>query len=49
MIDLTHLFPGISPHGPEVPQSVWNLPYDVWVAYAAAVDNWRDELRKGVS
>lgn len=42
---LTNLWPGISPHGPEVPTSVWNLPYSVWVGYADACDQYEDDMK----
>jgi hypothetical protein len=43
---LTQLWPGISPHDALVPTSVWNLPYGVWLGYAAAVDQYEAEMKK---
>lgn len=40
------MFPSISPHGPEVPQSVWNLPYGVWLGIANTVDSYIAEMNK---
>jgi hypothetical protein len=34
------LWPGISPHGPDVPTSVWNLPYGVWLGFADYTDQY---------
>jgi hypothetical protein len=49
LILLTKLWPGISPHGSEVPTSVWNLPYVVWIGYADACDQYEDDMRKEAS
>jgi hypothetical protein len=38
MTTVCRLWPSISPHGPEVPTSIWNLHYGVWVALAAETD-----------
>jgi len=38
MITVCHLWPAISPHGAEVPTSIWNLPYGVWRGIAASTD-----------
>jgi hypothetical protein len=40
LLIITHLWPGISPHGDQVPTSVWNLPYGVWLMYAADADEY---------
>lgn len=37
---MCHLWPSISPHGPDVPTSVWNLTYGVWRGFAAAADDY---------
>jgi hypothetical protein len=38
LLIVCQLWPSISPHGPEVPTSIWNLPYGVWLAIAAETD-----------
>lgn len=38
MLAVCQLWPGITPHGPEVPVSIWNLPYRVWIGIASATD-----------
>jgi hypothetical protein len=40
------VWPGISPHGFQVPTSVWNLNYSTWVGFAAAVDQWIADMKK---
>jgi hypothetical protein len=47
MTTVCHLWPSISPHGPEVPNSIWNLPYGVWVhGIAPETDAYIDAKRK---
>ena len=36
LLDLTHLIPSISPW------NVWDLPWSLWLGYAAMVDGWRE-------
>lgn len=38
MLVVCQLWSSITPHGPEVPASIWNLPYHVWLGIAAATD-----------
>jgi hypothetical protein len=40
LIDMCHLIPSVSPHGAEVPTSVWNLPFGMWLGLAAFVDDY---------
>jgi hypothetical protein len=44
MTTVCHLWPAISPHGPEVPNSIWNLPYGVWLGLAAHTDAYLAQL-----
>lgn len=43
---MCHLWPSISPHGPEVPNSVWNLRYGVWLGFARATDQYIADMNK---
>lgn len=47
MITVCRLWPSISPHGHEVPNSIWNLPYGVWLGIKTSCDNYLEEVRKG--
>ena len=40
LLDLTHLIPSISPW------NVWDLPWSLWLGYAAMVDGWREAQRE---
>lgn len=40
ILTLTRLIPSISPF------NVWDLPWSMWLAYAAMVDAYTDEQRK---
>lgn len=43
-----HLFPSISPHGDEVPTSIWNLRFGVWRGVIApAADAYLAAMKKG--
>ena len=46
LIVVCQRWPSISPHGPEVPTSVWNLPYGVWLGIAAACDEYLEALKE---
>jgi hypothetical protein len=43
---MCHLWPAIAPHGAEVPNSVWNLRYGVWMGFARAADQYNEEASK---
>ncbi len=38
-----HVWPGLTPF------NVWDLPYDTWVSFAHAADDWIEQRRKGAS
>jgi hypothetical protein len=40
MLLVCQLWPSIAPHGPEVPNSIWNLPYGLWIAIAHSTDDY---------
>lgn len=46
MATVCHLWPAVAPHGPEVPTSIWNLPYGVWVGLAASADHWIEQNKQ---
>jgi hypothetical protein len=46
MTTVCHLWPSVSPHGPEVPTSIWNLQYGVWLGLAAAADQYIEQNRE---
>ena len=43
---MCHLWPSISPHGDEVPTSIWNLPYGVWLGLAQAADAYNESMKE---
>lgn len=43
ILTLTHIVPSISPW------NVWDLPWSLWLAYAAMADAWTAEQRKAAS
>ena len=43
ILALTHIVPSISPW------NVWDLPWSLWLAYAAMADAWTEEQRKAAS
>lgn len=47
MLTVCHLWPSVSPHGAEVPASIWNLQYGVWRAIAAAADSYERQAKAG--
>ena len=43
ILTITHLIPSLSPF------NVWDLPWSLWLAYAAMADAWTDEQRKAAT
>jgi hypothetical protein len=40
------LWPAVSPHGPEIPTSIWNLPYWTWRRLALAADQYEEGMKQ---
>lgn len=49
LVTMCRLFPSIAPHGPEVPTSVWNLSFAVWMGFARSVDQYIEDAKKEAS
>lgn len=47
MLVVCHLYYAVSPHDWEVPNSIWNLRYRVWVGIAASAEAYIAEMKKG--
>jgi hypothetical protein len=46
LVYMCHLIPSVSPHGAEVPTSVWNLPFGMWLGLAGFVDDYLAQKAK---
>ncbi len=43
IVTVSHVWPGITPW------TVWDLPWDMWVGFARAADEWVQARREGRS